>query len=103
MWRSGLAAYGQCFGGSCATAKYVLTVHGHEAMEDDDLTIFDVERCFLPGRIIERPRDRRTRDWKYLVQGEMIGGQEMVAVAKIGRAGRLVIVTVARVRLRASP
>ena len=28
-------------------SEYVLTVHGQEAMEDDDLTIFDVERCLL--------------------------------------------------------
>ena len=75
-------------------SAYILTVHGQDAMEDDDLTIFDVERCFLSGRIIEREGDRRTGEWKYLVSGETTEGEEMVAVAKIGRRGRLVIVTV---------
>ncbi len=75
-------------------SQYVLTVHGQEAMEDDGLTIFEVERCFLTGRIAERQRDRQTGEWKYLVQGEAVGGEGMMAVAKIGRAGRLVILTV---------
>lgn len=74
-------------------SQYVLTVHGQEAMEDDGLTIFDVERCVLTGRIVERQRDSRTGEWKYLVQGDTIGDEEMVAVAKVGPAGRLVIVT----------
>lgn len=34
--------------------QYVVTVHGVEAMEDDELTVFDVERCFLRGSIVER-------------------------------------------------
>ena len=39
--------------------QYVMTVHGVEAMEDDELTVFDVERCLLRGSIVERQRDRR--------------------------------------------
>ena len=34
-------------------SQYVVTVHGLEAMEDDELTIRDVERCLLTGRIVE--------------------------------------------------
>jgi hypothetical protein len=75
-------------------SQYVMTMHGQEAMEDDDLTIFDVERCFLTGRISKRQRDLQTGEWKYVVQGEALGGDDIVAVAKIGRSGRLVIVTV---------
>ena len=73
---------------------YVLTVHGQEAMEDDDLTIFDVERCLLTGSIVERQRDRQRREWKYLVQGQAIDGTPIVVVAKIGPTRRLVILTV---------
>lgn len=29
--------------------QYVMTVHGVEAMEDDELTVFDVERCLWRG------------------------------------------------------
>ena len=75
-------------------SQYVLTVHGQEAMEDDSLTIFDVERSILTGRIVERQRDRRTREWKYLVKGDTVGDEEMIAVAKVGPTGRLVILTV---------
>jgi hypothetical protein len=75
-------------------SQYVLTVHGLEAMEDDELTILDVERCLLTGRIVERQRDRERREWKYLVQGQAVDGIPMVAVAKISRTRRLVILTV---------
>ncbi len=62
--------------------------------EDDELTILDVERCLLTGRIVERQRDRQRREWKYLVQGQAVDGTPMVVVAKIGRTRRLVILTV---------
>ena len=75
-------------------SQYVMTLHGQEAMEDDDLTIFDVERCFLTGRISKRQRDRHTGEWKYVVRGEAVGGDDIVAVAKIGGSGHLVVVTV---------
>jgi hypothetical protein len=35
-------------------SQYVLTLHGQDAMEDDELTLFDVERCLLTGSIVER-------------------------------------------------
>ncbi len=75
-------------------SQYVVAVHGLEAMEDDELTILDVERCLLTGRIVERQRDRQRREWKYLVHGQAVDGTPMVVVAKIGRTRRLVILTV---------
>lgn len=36
------------------TSRYVRTVHGHEEMEADELTFFDVEHCILTGKIVER-------------------------------------------------
>jgi hypothetical protein len=74
--------------------RYVVTIHGHEAMEDDELTLFDIERCFLTGRIIERQRDQRRGEWKYLVSGRAVERRRVGAVAKIGPTGKLVIVTV---------
>jgi hypothetical protein len=74
--------------------QYVLTVHAVEALQDDELTVFDVERCLLRGRIVEKQRDRQRREWKYLVQGPAVDGAPMVIVGKIGRTGRLVILTV---------
>lgn len=75
-------------------SQFVVTVHGLEAMEDDELTIFDVERCLSTGRIVQRQRDRQRREWKYLVQGQAVDGTPMAVVAKIGRTRRLVILTV---------
>lgn len=54
------------------TSRYVMTVHGHEEMEADRLTVFDVEHCILAGEIVERQKDRRTGEWKYLVEGKTL-------------------------------
>jgi len=75
-------------------SQYVVTLHAQDAMEDDELTIFDVERCLLTGSIVERQRDRQRREWKYLVRGQAVDSTAMVVVAKIGRTRRLVILTV---------
>ncbi|WP_353740573.1 DUF4258 domain-containing protein [Desulfoferrobacter suflitae] len=41
------------------TRQYVMTVHAEEEMDEDGLSIFDVERCILTGEIIARQKDRR--------------------------------------------
>lgn len=75
-------------------SEYVLTLHGHEEMEADGLTVFDLEHVILTGRIVERQRDQRTKEWKYLVEGEKVEGDAAVVVGKIGPTGKLVILTV---------
>ena len=45
--------------------QYVITLHADEEMNDDGLSIFDVERGILTGKIIERQKDSVTEDWKY--------------------------------------
>ncbi|MBI2882847.1 MAG: DUF4258 domain-containing protein [Candidatus Methylomirabilis oxyfera] len=75
-------------------SRYVMTARGRQEMQADDLGIFDVEHCILTGRIIERQRDRRRREWKYLVRGETLAGGFAVTVAKIGANDMLVIITV---------
>jgi hypothetical protein len=74
--------------------EYVVTAHALDAMEDDALTVFDLERCVLTGAIVERQRDRARREWKYLVAGYAIDDSPTMVIGKIGRTGRLVIVTV---------
>ncbi|HAJ37941.1 MAG TPA: hypothetical protein DCL15_19905 [Chloroflexi bacterium] len=76
--------------------QYVMTLHAEEEMSDDDLSIFDVERSLLTGEIIERQKDAVTDEWKYLVKGNTVAGDEMVTVAKISPTGKLVIITVYR-------
>lgn len=75
--------------------QYVVTLHADEEMDDDELTIFDVESAILAGTIRERQRDRKTKESKYLVRGKTVdGAQVVVVVAKFGRTGQLVILTV---------
>ena len=74
---------------------YVMTLHAEEEMDNDGLTIFDVESVILTGELIEQQRDRKTRDRKYLVRGETVGGaQTAVVVSRFGPTDKLVILTV---------
>jgi hypothetical protein len=76
------------------TRQYVMTLHAEEEMDDDGLSIFDVERGILTGEIIERQKDRDTGGWKYLVSGQTLAGDEVVLVTKLSPTGKLVIITV---------
>jgi len=77
-----------------STGQYVMTVHAEEQMDQDGLTIFDVEHTILAGKIVERQKDQETGEWKYLVQGQSVLGSEIVVVAKLSFTGKLVIITV---------
>ena len=44
------------------TRQYVMTLHAEEEMDDDEFSIFDIERCILTGEIIERQKDRDTEE-----------------------------------------
>jgi len=74
--------------------EYVMTVHAAEEMEDDDLTVLDVESGVLTGQIVERQRDRDTGELKYLLRGESLAGSKIVVAAKLSVTGKLVIITV---------
>ncbi len=76
--------------------QYVMTLHAEEEMNDDDLSIFDIENCILTGRVVERQKDHDTGEWKYLIQGRTLADAEIVVVAKLSLTGKLVIVTVYR-------
>lgn len=74
--------------------EYVMTLHAEEEMDDDGLTISDVERAILTGEIVERQKDRDTGEWKYPIHGKTVRGSEVVVVAKLSPAAKLVIITV---------
>jgi hypothetical protein len=76
--------------------QYVMTLHAEEEMSDDELTIFDVERGILTGEIVERQKDAQTGEWKYLVRGHTVTGDDIAVVGKVGLTGKLVIITVYR-------
>jgi hypothetical protein len=74
-----------------------MTLHAEEEMDDDGLSIFDVERVILTGDIVERQRDHVTTEWKYLLEGQTIGGDQVVVVTRLSVTRKLVIITVYRV------
>ncbi len=76
--------------------QYVMTLHCEEEMNDDELSIFDVESVILTGKIIERQKEQATAEWKYLVQGQNVEGDQVIVTAKLSPAGKLVFITVYR-------
>ena len=70
-----------------------MTLHALDEIDEDGLSVFDVERVFLTGEIIERQRDRWTREWKYLIRGDAIDGRRTVVVSKLGAMDKLVVIT----------
>jgi len=65
-------------------------------MDDDSLTIFDVERLILAGKVVARQRDKDPPETKVLIRGPTLDGDSAFAVVKLGPTGKLVIVTVFR-------
>lgn len=82
--------------GLVRSLNYVLTIHGEEEMENDGLSILDVENAVLTGEIIERQRDENTGETKYLINGKVVDDFSITVVAKLGLTGKLIIITVYR-------
>ena len=74
--------------------EYIMSTHAEEEMNDDGLSIFDVEGCILTGKILERQKDKVTAEWKYRINGQSLSGGEAAIVAKLSPTGKLVIITV---------
>ena len=71
-----------------------MTYHARKEMNDDGLTIYDVESGILTGNIIERQRDRVTAEWKYRIRGETLIGDDIEVIAKLSPTSKLIIITV---------
>ncbi|MCP5290582.1 MAG: DUF4258 domain-containing protein [Burkholderiaceae bacterium] len=76
------------------TLSYVVSTHAADVLDDDNLSILDLENVVLTGSIVERQRDRATRETKYVIRGASLEGISGEVVAKIGRSGQLVIITI---------
>ena len=76
------------------TLAYIMTHHAFVEMENDGLTIFDVEQALLTGKITDRQKDRQSDEWKYVVEGQTLGAEIAVVVTKFTFTGVLVIITV---------
>lgn len=73
--------------------QYIVTLHADEEMDNDDLTIFDVETAILTGKIHERQKDKDTGDWKYRIVGKSIDHRSITVIAKISTTEKLVVIT----------
>lgn len=74
-------------------SEYIMPLHGDEEMNEDSLSIYDVEHCILTGKILERQRDKVTTEWKYCINGKSLSDSEVEIVAKLSPTGKLVIIT----------
>ncbi len=78
------------------SGEYLLSIHALDEMAEDDVLTEDVENVILTGSIVERQIDRPTRERKYVFIGRDLAGDRVGLVAKIGAAGKAVIITVYR-------
>ncbi len=78
------------------TRQYIMTLHAEDEMEDDELSIFDVESVILTGEIVERQKDLQPDQWKYVLTGSCLTGEVTCVVGRISITGKLVIITIFR-------
>ena len=74
--------------------QYIMTYHARREMHYDDLTIYDIERVILTGKILERQKDIATGEWKYRIAGKTVEGGKIEVVAKLSPTDKLVIITI---------
>jgi len=75
------------------TLSYIISTHAADELEDDNLSILDLENIILTGQIVERQRDRTTRETKYVIQGITLEG-DAAEVVKVGHNGKLVVLSI---------
>jgi hypothetical protein len=66
--------------------------HAAEEIEDENLSILDIENIILTGKIVERQRDAKTREIKCVVAGATPDGAPAEVVVKIGITGKLIVI-----------
>jgi len=81
---------------SIRSLNYAVVIHAAEELDDENLTVLDLESIILTGAIVERQRDRQTREVKYIVRGNTLSDLPAEAVVKIAPDGTLFVITVYR-------
>jgi hypothetical protein len=76
--------------------NYAVSIHAAEELDDDNLTVLDLENIVLTGAIVERQRDRQTREVKYIVRGRTLSDGFAEAVVKFAPDGALFVLTIYR-------
>ncbi|WP_367268210.1 DUF4258 domain-containing protein [uncultured Thiohalocapsa sp.] len=78
------------------TNRYIVTTHAAEELDDDGLTIYDLERVILSGHIVDEQKDRDPPETKFLVRGPTLDDDVATVVVKPGPTNKLIIITVFR-------
>ena len=73
--------------------QYLVPFHAANELDDDEISIFDVENIILTGNILERQRDSQTRERKYVIRGATLAGEAACCVDKVGPTGEVVLIT----------
>ena len=73
---------------------YIVTTHADEEMTEDELSIYDVESVVLSGEILEKQRDIQSKESKYRLTGNTLNNEKAEVILKIGRSGKVVIITI---------
>ena len=79
-----------------SSGRLVPYTQPHCELEDDRLSILDLEDIVLTGQIAERQRDIRTREVKCVIAGPALDGAAAEVVVKIGLSGKLIVITAYR-------
>ncbi|MEJ7670130.1 MAG: YgiT-type zinc finger protein [Casimicrobiaceae bacterium] len=66
-------------------SNYVVSLHGAEELDDDNLSILDLENILLTSQIVARQRDRQTREVKCVVRGFILDGRPADASSSSAR------------------
>lgn len=75
------------------TLQFFVSTHAAEELEDDNLTILDLENIILTGQITARQRDAKTREVKCVVEGITLSGDSAEAIVKVSFSGKLIVIT----------
>jgi hypothetical protein len=74
--------------------RYLVSSHAADELENDELDILDLESIVFTGEIIERQKDHRTGEAKFVIRGITLANAAGCVVAKFDSVGRAVIITV---------
>jgi uncharacterized protein DUF4258 len=71
----------------------LIPFHAATELDDDEISVLDVEQIILSGDIVQTQRDPRTRERKYVIRGNTLAREAACCVVKIGPTGYVVLIT----------
>lgn len=75
--------------------RIIMTNHAVREMKNDSLTFKDVIHSILTSEIVEQQYDPDHKEYKYILSGDTLDGDEAGVVAKLG-VNDTVVITVYR-------